>query len=138
MKNSLSNLFDTILTDSQSNSYFPHDWLGIGRLNHEAISFDYGYDDTNYYIVADVPGYTDKIEIFIKDNLITISGQRVLLPNFTFITNERKLSSFSRSFRLPEAVDEDKISSTLKDGILTITIPRRPSISAKQIPVTRK
>jgi HSP20 family protein len=44
--------------------------------------------------------------------------------------------SFSRSFTLPETVDRDKIQADYKDGVLTITIPQKPEVKAREIPVS--
>ena len=44
--------------------------------------------------------------------------------------------SFTRSFRLPDTVDAEKISADYKNGVLTITIPQRPEVKPREIPVT--
>jgi HSP20 family protein len=44
--------------------------------------------------------------------------------------------SFMRSFRLPETVDFNKISADYKNGVLTITIPKKPEVKPREIPVT--
>jgi len=48
---------------------------------------------------------------------------------------ERYSGTFARSFTLPETVDRDKIKADYKDGILTVTIPHRPELKPREIPV---
>ena len=43
--------------------------------------------------------------------------------------------SFSRSFRLPDTVDTEKINAEYKNGVLTVTIPQKPEVKPREIPV---
>ena len=84
-------------------------------------------NDTNYSIVADIPGFTKKdIEITINNSILTITGEK---KNETkneesgnFYHRERHLGRFFRSFSLPDTVDEDRVDAEFKDGVLTITL----------------
>ena len=48
---------------------------------------------------------------------------------------ERSYGSFTRSFRLPDTVDSEKIDADYKNGVLTITIPKKSEVKAREIPV---
>ncbi|KAJ3061267.1 hypothetical protein HK102_009176 [Quaeritorhiza haematococci] len=62
------------------------------------------------------------------------SGQRAVTtaaeqPRETYWAVERQVGSFRRSFTLPQAVDPEKVSASLKDGVLTVVVPKEPSRS---------
>jgi HSP20 family protein len=128
-QNSLSSFLETVVDNA---FYIPM------TESISPVRFDYGYDDNNYYI-GDLPGYSENIDITIKNRIITISGQREvpLYDKITIINKERKSNKFSRSFKISDIVNEDQISSELKYGILTITIPKCKS-TAKKIEINRK
>nr|MBP6832802.1 Hsp20 family protein [Deltaproteobacteria bacterium] len=48
---------------------------------------------------------------------------------------ERSYGSFSRSFTLPDGVDNTKVAADLKDGVLTMLVPRRPETQPRKINV---
>ena len=81
-----------------------------------------------YIIEAEVPGIKkEDIKIDLKDGVLTISGERKYEhtekePNFTRV--ERSYGAFCRSFDLPDHVLDDKIDAAIKDGILTVTLPK--------------
>ena len=45
---------------------------------------------------------------------------------------ERRYGSFQRSLRLPDAVDEDKVEASFDNGVLKVSVPRRPEAIGKQ------
>jgi HSP20 family protein len=77
---------------------------------------------------ADLPGLREEdVQIEMRDNVLTISGER--RPEFEDTQNgyyrvERAFGSFSRSLTLPEGVDADKISAEFENGVLEVTIPK--------------
>jgi HSP20 family protein len=79
---------------------------------------------------ADVPGIALKdLEVTLTRTRLKVSGHRQeekKEEGETFHTVERTFGSFTRSFALPEGVDAEKIAADLKDGVLTITIPKVP------------
>ena len=94
--------------------------------------------DGNLVLRAEVPGMNQKdIELKLKGNVLTLKGERKLLKEDE--SNYHRLESFygvfSRSFTLPETVDRNNIKADYKDGTLTITIPHKPEIKARAIPV---
>lgn len=52
-----------------------------------------------------------------------------------YYTYERNYGSFTRSFTLPDGADVDKLRASLDQGVLTITIPKRPEVQPKKIAV---
>ncbi len=85
---------------------------------------------------ADVPGMkAEDFDISLRGNMLEISGKREHEEEQgegEYRTYERSYGSFSRSFTLPESVDLDKISSDLKDGVLTLVVPKKAGAAAQR------
>ena len=96
-------------------------------------------DKNNYYLRAELPGIkSDDLEINATDNNISINGERRLPEengNARFHRRERDAGRFSRAITLPGKVDNDKISANMKDGMLTIAIPKAESAKPRQIQI---
>jgi HSP20 family protein len=68
--------------------------------------------------------------------MITIKGRRILdenIKNEDYFFQECYWGSFSRSIILPMEIDSDRISATLKNGILTIRLPKIDKNRVKKI-----
>lgn len=100
---------------------------------------DISETDDEYIVRADVPGVSkDDIKITIKDNVLTISGEKKQekeTKNENFHRIERVYGSFTRTFTLPSAVKVDKVEARFKDGVLTIKLPKVEEAKAKEIEV---
>jgi HSP20 family protein len=95
----------------------------------------YEYDD-KIGIVAEIPGLNKKqLNVEVEEGILTISGDK----HNTFeddgakvLRRELKQSSFKRSFELGEQLDGEDISANFKDGVLSVTIPKKePEIPKK-------
>ena len=79
------------------------------------------------------------IEISITDEVMTVRGHRrqeATIEQADFFVQECYWGSFSRSFVLPVPVDADKAQASLKDGILTLTIPKQEKSKTRLIQVS--
>jgi HSP20 family protein len=100
-------------------------------------------ENKDYYEVAlAVPGMKkDDLKIDVQGNLLTISSEKEETKEENdkqFTRKEYNYSSFTRSFSLPDEVNQEKIGAKYEDGILKLTLPRREEskkFSAKQITV---
>jgi HSP20 family protein len=87
--------------------------------------------------VCDVPGIRlEDLEITLENHVLTLKGVR----KFEGRENEQVLlgrayGSFSRSFTLPDALDEDQLSAELSNGVLTVKIPRHPKAKPRKITI---
>ena len=88
----------------------------------------YEYDD-KIGIIAEIPGLDKKdVSVDVEDGVLTISGDK---HGFTesdgakCITRELKQSSFKRSFNLGDHLDGDDVTAEFKDGMLSISIPKK-------------
>ena len=96
----------------------------------------------NLVLQAELPGFDEKsINLKLEGNVLTLEGERKL-ENESDRANYHRMESFygtfSRSFTLPETVQPDKIKADFKNGILTVTIPQKPEVQPRQIPVSVK
>jgi HSP20 family protein len=104
--------------------------------------FDVKETKEGFVFHADVPGIKDSdLDIRITQNRLSVSGKREsekTEKGDTFYTTERSYGSFTRSFTLPEGVDSDKIKAELKEGVLTLMVPKKPEAQPKKIGITTK
>ena len=97
---------------------------------------------SDFVLTAELPGLTrDQIDIHAEDSRIVLRGARVPgpdrdIPTEQFHRVERGHGHFSRAFSLPEAIDVDAVTADLKDGILTVTIPKAAGRGARRIDVS--
>ena len=87
----------------------------------------YEYDD-KIGIVAEIPGLDKKnVTVDVEEDVLIISGDKHGFDSDggKCITRELKQSSFKRSFNLGEYLDGTKVSAQFKDGMLTISIPKK-------------
>jgi HSP20 family protein len=88
---------------------------------------------------VEIPGMEAKdIEISLSGDILTIRGEKKAEKedkgkNFYLV--ERSSGSFSRSLRLPTMVEGDKIEASYKNGVLTITCPKKEMVKPKQITI---
>jgi HSP20 family protein len=86
-----------------------------------------------YFVEIDLPGIKkDEISIDVKDNVLTISGERKVKEETkeeSYFKIESRYGSFVRSFTLPKNVDIDKIEANSVDGVLEVKIPKQEVIT---------
>ncbi|HVV51658.1 MAG TPA: HSP20 family small heat-shock protein [Polyangia bacterium] len=92
-----------------------------------------------YLFRADLPGVKEQdLEISLTGTRLAISGHREQERHDqgdTFYASERAYGSFTRSFTLPEGVDGENVTADLKNGVLTLTVPKKPEVQPKKIAV---
>lgn len=95
--------------------------------------------DNNIVLKAELPGMDPKdVEVRVEDNTLFLKGERqfekeVKQENYHRV--ERSYGSFARSFALPGSIDTNKVEATFKDGVLTLTIPKREEAKPKTIKI---
>lgn len=96
--------------------------------------------DGNLILRAELPGMAEKeIDLKLEGNTLTLKGERKIESEehkSTYHRIESSYGSFTRSFMLPETVDTEKISAEYKHGVLTVTLPQKPEVKPREIPVT--
>jgi len=92
-----------------------------------------------FILTAELPGLTrDQIEIHAEESRIVIRGDRSSgqVPCEQYHRVERGHGPFSRAFVLPEPIDVEAVSADLRDGLLTLTIPKAGGRGARRVNVT--
>jgi HSP20 family protein len=101
-------------------------------------AIDVHASDNEVVFVCDVPGIKqDDLEVTLENHVLTIKGTR----KFEGKENEQVLlgrayGAFSRSFTLPEYVDDENLAAGLTDGVLTIRIPKQAKAKPKRIQIS--
>jgi len=104
-------------------------------------AFDITEDADKIVLHADLPGVEQKaIDIQVEQNTLTVKGERKFdrtesQDGELYRRYERLAGAFTRSFRLPPTVDAEKISAAMKDGVLTLLLPKKAEAQPRQIKV---
>ena len=95
--------------------------------------------EKEYTIKLDLPEVKKKdVDVSVADDILTIKGERRVQKETEDEQQHRRESyygSFSRSFSLPENVDEKRIKATSKDGVLRIVLPKTKEKRAKPLEI---
>lgn len=125
----------------------------INRLFNEA--FDRSSDEANLtawapavdiyetehelVVKADLPEIKpEELDIRVENNILTLRGERKFekqVNEDNYLRVERSYGSFSRSFSLANTVNTEAIKADYKNGVLTLSIPKREEAKPKQIKV---
>lgn len=103
---------------------------------------DLAATEKEYLLTVEIPGVDEKdISVHISGNTMTIKGEKKQEKEETdknYYRIERSYGSFQRVLSLPEDVDQDTIKAAFKNGVLSITMPRKavPQGDVKQVEVT--
>jgi HSP20 family protein len=87
---------------------------------------------------ADVPEVDQKnIDIRFENGTLTLRGERKFVSDEKLSTHriERSYGAFSRSFALPESFEPDRIRAEYRNGVLTVTIPKKEIAKPRSIKV---
>ncbi|MHB8874716.1 MAG: Hsp20/alpha crystallin family protein [Myxococcaceae bacterium] len=89
-------------------------------------------------LMAEVPGVEAKdLQTDLKDNLLTISARvSPVEAKWKPLYEEYSVGHYLRQFRLGEQIDQSRISAQLKDGVLTLTLPKSAAAKPRRITVT--
>ena len=92
--------------------------------------------ENEYRITAELPGMSEKdIDIGLAGDLLTLHGEKKEEheeKGKNRYVSERRYGSFQRSFTVPEDADAEKVAADFKNGVLTITLPKRPDAKPPQ------
>jgi HSP20 family protein len=146
-----ANQFVPSLQRSTANAFAPiqrefdrlFDQLGAGwsALNEAEVAPRLAMRDTKegLEITVELPGIAkEDVKISVADGMLTVSGEKrtekdVKEEDYRF--SERSYGAFSRAVVLPPVVDAAKIRASMKDGVLTVVVPRDGTTTAKTIEI---
>lgn len=118
---------------------FPLSTALRGIESERQIRIDVTETDQAYLVKADMPGYKkEDIKIAVDGSMVSISatmqGQEEKTEGNT-VYSERYSGSQYRSFTLPQEVDDTQTEAKYQDGVLNLTLPKKPGTARKQITV---
>lgn len=100
---------------------------------------DLAESENEITVKAELPGVeAGEVNVEVVGSMLTIRGEKKQEKEekrggYHYV--ERQYGSFNRSIQLPTTVDQDQVAATFKNGVLTITMPKRPDAKAKRITV---
>ncbi|MDW3116844.1 Hsp20/alpha crystallin family protein [Roseovarius pacificus] len=104
---------------------------------------DASASDNAYHITLELPGVTESdIDVSVHDGVVTVKGEKTQEreeKGDTWFFSERQYGAFSRTFRLPADADGDRLEAHLKDGVLSLSVPKRTEATgeAKKVAIKR-
>lgn len=138
-------LFDL---QSRINRVFEDLWRGfpLAPWGEQEASWlpalDVSETDEAVRVQAELPGVEPaEVDISLSDDLLTIRGEKKAEKEEIerdYHRIERSYGSFSRTVRLPAAVDQEKVEATFKDGILSVILPKREEARTRKVKVEVK
>ena len=95
-------------------------------------SIDVADHDDEFVVTADLPGFQkDEIDVSLRGDRLHVEADHEQEREETggedetrYLRKERRHQSVSRSVTLPEDVDEENVSATYRNGVLTVTLPK--------------
>ena len=125
--------------DNTPLSNLNQDWMEEHENREGQLAVDVFQTEDDIVLKAPIAGVkSDDLEISITDEVISIKGERKEVEETTkenYFATECYWGSFSRSYILPIAVDAEKATAGLKNGILTLRIPKLEKSKTKTIEI---
>ena len=116
------------------------DWLRAESEFLHPVHFDIAESDDALTVRAEVPGFSAKeLEVGVEPLRLTISGKRQTSAEHTSkktIYTEQCSNQIFRAIDLPKEVDSSKVTATLKDGVLEISMPKAAKV--QKVPLEEK
>ncbi|WP_421701335.1 Hsp20/alpha crystallin family protein [Aliiroseovarius sp.] len=118
---------------TQDTGFWPSLYDPLRSFGHRLSEFltpasEASLADDAYRIAIELPGVAEEdVELTVHDGLVQVKGEKSSEreeKGDTWFFSERQYGAFQRSFRLPPDADEAKVAADMKDGVLTITVPK--------------
>lgn len=126
--------FPTTLWDD----FLRNDWLDTNTgFSSPQPAVNIKETDENFSLELAVPGMAkEDFKVNLDNHVLTISSSKEnkneeTAEDGTYTRREFSYSAFSRSFRLPETVNSEKIEAKYTDGVLYLTLPKREEAKVK-------
>lgn len=120
----------------QFHYYRPVEFNGGRRL-----PVDFHADENEFVLTAEIAGMNpEDLQIEIKDDILTVKGEAKSETNGDgeYLLREIFHGDFSRSLRLPEPVEIDKVEAKMENGLLVIRLPKAEEARPKSIKISVK
>ena len=133
-------LFDSLFNNTMDSVFNNYRTVSVPKVDVKETENAYSLD-------MELPGRTENdVNIELDHNTLTISSKKEETTEKSegteknnnsgkWLIRERRTSEFSRSFRLPEDVDNENVKATFKNGILNVMMPRKALATQKRIAI---
>jgi HSP20 family protein len=136
--------FDPFLdVDDMFNRFMmrPFSQLREEMVAEPQIRMDVKEADGKYLINAEIPGVNkDDIHVTVDGNRVSISAEvkqeKEVKEGERIVRSERSYGMASRSFTLADEVDQDQVQAKYNNGVLELTLPKKPGYARKEIPIS--
>jgi HSP20 family protein len=92
--------------------------------------------DDELVLVADVPGVEQEgIDLKLENRVLEITAHRMAMQKDKPTYAEFRPASYYRAFSLSNAIESEKINASLRDGVLTVRLPKSPEVKPRTIAV---
>lgn len=140
----------TFLTTRRNRNLFPmmtsmfDDFLSNAFTDEQSetnrmMPMDIYEREKEFVLMANLPGIKkDNVKVSVHDNELVIEGKQEAENtenDDTLYRYERFKGDYRRAVHLPEVCDLDKVQAKLEDGVLTLTIPKKQPVPAKEIKI---
>ncbi len=115
-------------------------WGGGLALSESPLRVDIENKEKEFVVHAEMPGVPkEDIDVHVDGHVLSISGsfspEQKQEKDEHCLYSERYSGKFTRSFALPQEVDEEKIVARYTDGVLNLHLPKKAVSSARRIPI---
>ena len=130
------------LVDDLFKGFFvrPVAYEGRGELPAARMKVDVAEKNGAYIVTAELPGVKkEDIQVTIDGAQVTLAAEvkreKEVRQDERVLHTERVFGSATRSFTLPQEVDEAKAEAKFRDGVLELTLPKKAAAARKQISI---
>ena len=137
----LEQLFDRMSRqfDDISRMWESEEPFGRWISKFESMAIDLIEHDDQYVVTVDLPGFErNEIDVQVTDHILRINArydETIEEQDALYLRHERRRESMRRSIRLPDEVEVDGVKATMKNGVLTITLPKLEAEKARTIDI---
>jgi HSP20 family protein len=133
----MNQLSDVARIQRNLNELFNHSSFSAPRHDYPLMN---AYESTeSVTVTAEMAGATkDDVSIKFENGLLSISGkvkQRVYTDNTALLRKERYDGAFEKTLKIPIKINESTVTANLKDGILTVVLPKSDEVKPRVIEI---
>ena len=95
-------------------------------------------NDDSYVFSMEMPGLTKKdVEVTLENDVLTVKGERTEETEAkNLLRREIRSAKFERSFKVGEGIEQDQIKAKMENGVLTLTLPKKPEKVGRKVDVS--
>jgi HSP20 family protein len=118
---------------------FGESLAGTNSVDEGTLALDVSEDDSDVIVRASLPGFArDEVEVQVHAGVLTIKAEQTVeseTKDERFYRRERRTGSLSRRVALPSNVQDDQATAELRDGVLTLRLPKVQKETPKKITI---